>query len=120
MLSDELRTDDRRSLGDADFELLGVSDATERARLVQRLHEATALHFRSIRVIEIEKQEQRARTASRRFSVLELAADAWDAAELPPHNGPRIIYGEGCRLGPARLKREGIVFRQIPYEIKVS
>lgn len=41
-------------------------------------------------------------------------------AELPPHNGPRIIYGEGCRLGPARLKREGIVFRQIPYEIKVS
>jgi site-specific DNA-methyltransferase (adenine-specific)/adenine-specific DNA-methyltransferase len=41
-------------------------------------------------------------------------------AELPPHDGPRIIYGEGCRLGPARLKREGIVFRQIPYEIKVS
>jgi len=40
--------------------------------------------------------------------------------ELPPHDGPRIIYGEGCRLGPARLKREGIVFRQIPYEIKVS
>jgi len=41
-------------------------------------------------------------------------------AELPPHNGPRIVYGEGCRLGRARLKREGIVFRQIPYEIKVS
>lgn len=41
-------------------------------------------------------------------------------AELPPHNGPRIIYGEGCRLGPARLRREGIVFRQIPYEIKVT
>ncbi len=32
----------------------------------------------------------------------------------------RVIYGEGCRLGPARLKRESIVFRQIPYEIKVS
>jgi adenine-specific DNA-methyltransferase len=41
-------------------------------------------------------------------------------SELPPHDGPRIVYGEGCRLGPARLKREGIVFRQIPYEIKVS
>lgn len=41
-------------------------------------------------------------------------------ASLPPHDGPRIIYGEGCRLGAARLKREGIVFRQIPYEIRVT
>ena len=38
---------------------------------------------------------------------------------LPSHDGPRIIFGEGCRLGAARLKREGIVFRQIPYGIKV-
>lgn len=41
-------------------------------------------------------------------------------AQLPPHDGLRIIYGEGCRLGAARLKREGIVFRQIPYEIRVT
>ncbi len=39
---------------------------------------------------------------------------------LPAHDGPRIIYGEGSRLGKARLKREGIVFKQIPYGIKVS
>lgn len=39
---------------------------------------------------------------------------------LPAHDGPRVIYGEGCRLGAARLKREGIVFKQIPYGIKVS
>jgi len=39
---------------------------------------------------------------------------------LPPFNGIRVVYGEGCRLGAARLHREGIVFRQIPYEIKVS
>ena len=40
---------------------------------------------------------------------------------LPSHDGPRrLIYGEGCRLGAARLKREGIVFKQIPYGIKVS
>ena len=32
----------------------------------------------------------------------------------------KVIYGEGCRLGAARLKREGIVFKQVPYEIKVS
>lgn len=47
-------------------------------------------------------------------------------AELPSPSpslegrGVRVIYSEGCRLGPARLKREGIVFRQIPYEIKVT
>ena len=39
---------------------------------------------------------------------------------LPSHDGPRVIYGTGCRLGTARLKREGIVFKQIPYAIKVS
>lgn len=40
--------------------------------------------------------------------------------ELPEHDGPRVIFGEGCRLGAARLKREEIVFKQIPYGIKVS
>jgi hypothetical protein len=35
-------------------------------------------------------------------------------------DGTRVIYGEGCRLGAARLKREGIVFKQVPYEIKVG
>jgi len=42
---------------------------------------------------------------------------------LPRHrerDGVRVVYGEGCRLGPARLKREGIIFKQIPYEVKVS
>ena len=34
--------------------------------------------------------------------------------------GRRVIYGEGCRLSPARLKRENIIFRQIPYEVKVG
>jgi DNA modification methylase len=38
----------------------------------------------------------------------------------PDQVGSRVIYGEGCRMGAARLKREGIVFKQIPYEIKVS
>jgi hypothetical protein len=41
-------------------------------------------------------------------------------ANLAEHNGPKVVFGEGCRLGRARLKREGITFKQIPYEIKVS
>jgi adenine-specific DNA-methyltransferase len=34
-----------------------------------------------------------------------------------PHTGPRVVYGEACRLGAARLAAEGMVFRQIPYEL---
>ena len=37
---------------------------------------------------------------------------------LPPHDGAKVIFGEGCRLSAERLIREGITFRQIPYEIK--
>jgi adenine-specific DNA-methyltransferase len=33
------------------------------------------------------------------------------------HAGPKVVYGEACRLGPARLAAEGMVFRQIPYEL---
>ena len=39
---------------------------------------------------------------------------------LPAHPGSKVIYGEGCLLSPHRLKRERIVFKQVPYEIKVS
>jgi adenine-specific DNA-methyltransferase len=39
-------------------------------------------------------------------------------ADLPPYNGDKVIFGEGCRLGAERLSRAGITFRQIPYDIK--
>jgi adenine-specific DNA-methyltransferase len=45
------------------------------------------------------------------------------AAELPDHpdgKGPRVVYGEACRLGPKSLARYGITFRQVPYELKVD
>ena len=38
---------------------------------------------------------------------------------LPPHEGPKIIFGEGCRLGQERLEQLGITFKQIPYQVKV-
>ena len=41
-------------------------------------------------------------------------------ASLPKHKGPKVVFGEGCRLGAARLKRERVSFKQLPYEIKVS
>ena len=38
--------------------------------------------------------------------------------ERLPHAGPRVIYGESCRLSATRLKALGIVFKQIPYDIR--
>ena len=39
-------------------------------------------------------------------------------AELPAHDGQKVIYGEACRIGAARLKDLGIVFKQTPYDVK--
>ena len=39
---------------------------------------------------------------------------------LPLHDGPRVIYGNGCRIGPSRLRRAEITFKQLPYELKVE
>ncbi len=41
-------------------------------------------------------------------------------SEIPSHNGQKLIFGESCRLGVSRLKKENIIFKQIPYEIKTS
>ncbi|GAK60894.1 DNA methylase N-4/N-6 domain protein [Candidatus Vecturithrix granuli] len=39
---------------------------------------------------------------------------------LPYHAGAKVIYGTSCRLSPHTLKEQNIIFRQIPYEVKVS
>jgi hypothetical protein len=71
-LPDEFRQEDRRAL----------DDAGRRRELVETLYEQTARHFRKIRLVEIQKQEQRSRNAARRFTAEDLAADVWDAAAL--------------------------------------
>ncbi len=37
---------------------------------------------------------------------------------LPSHDGSKIVYGTACTLGAATLKRHGVTFRQIPYEVR--
>jgi adenine-specific DNA-methyltransferase len=31
---------------------------------------------------------------------------------------PLVVYGEACRLGPARLAQARVVFKHIPYDVK--
>ncbi len=37
---------------------------------------------------------------------------------LAGHPGPLTIYGEASRIGAARLKAEGVTFKQTPYDVK--
>ena len=37
--------------------------------------------------------------------------------ELCGHDGPKVVYGEACRMGDARLKAEGIGFKQLPHAV---
>lgn len=37
---------------------------------------------------------------------------------LPAHEGPKVIYGLGCRLGAERLREADVTFKQIPYQVK--
>jgi len=41
-------------------------------------------------------------------------------ALLTAQSGPKVLYAAGCRLSDARLKREGITFKQTPYAIKLK
>lgn len=41
-------------------------------------------------------------------------------AKLPKHDGHKVIYGNGNLLGSTRLHKEGITFRQIPYEVRLT
>jgi adenine-specific DNA-methyltransferase len=37
---------------------------------------------------------------------------------LPTNNGPKVIFGDSCRLGASRLHRDQITFKQIPYQLR--
>lgn len=49
-----------------------------------------------------------------------LTRDVLDAIyKTFPHDGPKVVFGEISRLGPARLAAEKITFKQIPYDVSV-
>jgi len=41
-------------------------------------------------------------------------------SHLPKHTGTKVIYGTACRIGAERLRRENIIFKQLPYKLKVN
>ena len=39
---------------------------------------------------------------------------------LPKYEDKKVIYGTACRLSDKKLRAEQIIFRQTPYEIRIS
>ncbi len=38
--------------------------------------------------------------------------------DIVPHAGPKVVFGESCRLSASRLAANDLRFRQIPYDIR--
>ena len=38
--------------------------------------------------------------------------------DIVPHAGPKVVFGESCRLSASRLAANELRFRQIPYDIR--
>ena len=51
-----------------------------------------------------------------------LTPDALASLPLPlaEFEGERVVFAEGCTVTPERLKAEGVIFKQIPYQIEAS
>ncbi len=41
-------------------------------------------------------------------------------ALLPEHVGSKVIYGTACKIGAEQRRREGIVFKQLPYKLRTG
>jgi len=81
-LSLELQRQDRRELDLLVFELLGVTSATRREELVDRLYESTTLYYREQRIQDIQSSINRTQSkGGKEASHVELAKDAWDELE---------------------------------------
>jgi adenine-specific DNA-methyltransferase len=42
------------------------------------------------------------------------------AQSLSVHDGPKVVYGDACRLSAASLKQYSITFKQVPFELRVD
>ncbi len=90
----ELQQEDRRSLDDAVFQLLGVQSPGRGEDLIDRLYREVASHFRSIRIVEVQKMEQRRQGGGKDdVSQTELSLDAWNNSD-PKFQEPLPMWTE--------------------------
>lgn len=78
-LSLELQQNDRQMLDDAVLEIIGISNRKLRKSIIDELYKETALYFRQIRIVEIQKQIQRSTMGIKRLTAHDLATSIWDS-----------------------------------------
>jgi hypothetical protein len=61
--------------------MLGVKNATRRKELIDSLYREVSFHYRSIRIVEVQKTEQRRHGSSAKVSATNLATSAWNELE---------------------------------------
>jgi len=102
-LPDELRQADRRELDDAVLEMLGVVSPEERGRILDELYLETARHYRQVRIVEVQKQEQRG-GGQRRLSAEDVAAGVWDSLADDEKGPPLTAW-----LGSLNCRRQMVM-----------
>ena len=90
--STELAQADRRQLDEAVLELIGIEDSKQLRKTLDELHLETARHYRQVRIMEVQKQVQRAGGSSRKLTAKDIAASIWDT--LPPEETSQPILTE--------------------------
>ncbi|MBN1396142.1 MAG: N-6 DNA methylase [Pirellulales bacterium] len=91
-LSEELQQRDRQRLDNAVLEMIGVTESAERERLLDELYFETSRHYRQVRIVEVQKQVQRAGGAERRLTAEDLAASTWDSLEADEQGPPLMEW----------------------------
>ena len=94
--------------------MLGLEDGQQRLQVLKQLYLETAKHFREIRVVEIQKQEQRAGGRARRFTAQDLAASIWDSLASSDKSPPIVEWlttlpgkVEPCEIPDGKAKAHG-------------
>jgi hypothetical protein len=101
-LPEELKQADRRQLDDAVLQLLGVNSVIRREQILDRLYLEVTTYFRNIRIVEVQKMEQRRHGGGRdTVSAPALAADAW--AELSQELRKSIPEWLAAKVAHGRL-----------------
>jgi len=98
-LSEELQQADRRALDDAVFRLLGIDNPDTRGRLLEELYYETAAHYRRIRIVEVQKMEQRAGGRKQRIRPEDVAGAIWNAL-ADDERGPPVLQWLNGLTGP--------------------
>jgi hypothetical protein len=101
----ELQQPDRRELDHCVLELIGVTDAKERAKLLEELYAETTKYYRYQRTQDIQSMEDRAGNNGRRLGAHDLAESIWHSLsdEERGVNVPEWVASVFPRVAPVEI-----------------